>query len=72
MPKVARYTQREDEIRAWIASGIIRTGVRTQKELAKRIQMPLSTFTARYAHPEDFRVGELWRIERIIGKYEGR
>lgn len=73
MPKVNSYTTKEDGIRAWIAVGLVTSGVKTRKELARRIGMPLSTFTTRYAHPEDFRIGELWKIERVIGsKYEGK
>lgn len=70
MPKVSSYTQRDDKIRAWIAAGVKLYGLRTQKELARRIGMPQSTFDQRLACPENFRLGEIWRIERIIGKME--
>ena len=71
MPKVSSYTSKEDKIRAWIAAGVILSGVQTKKELAKRIGMPQSTFDQRLASPGNFRLRELWAIERIIGKMEG-
>ena len=70
MPKVNGYQKRETDIRAWIAYGVIVSGVRTKKELAKRIGMPLSTFQYREAHPGTFKLEEIWRLESILGKFE--
>ncbi len=70
MPKVASYTEKEDRIRAWVAVGIMKARIRTKKELAKRLGLPLSTFTYRLAHPETFRLSEVWRLEKVLGKME--
>lgn len=67
MPKVNSFEKKENEVREWILVGLIYTGIRTQKELAKRINMPLSTWRSRYANPETFRLDEIWALERIIG-----
>lgn len=67
MPKVGSYVQRENEIRAWIAYGMNLIGVRTQKELAKKIGMPPSSLQYRVSHPETFRLQEIWALEKVIG-----
>lgn len=71
MPKVGSYVQRENEIRAWIAAGMALAGINTRKELAKRIGMPESSLQYRFAHPETLRLGEIWRLEKIIGSRKG-
>ena len=68
MPKVGSYKQRENEIRAWIASGMALAGIKTQKDLAKKIGMPASSLQYRVSHPETLRLGEIWKLEKIIGK----
>lgn len=70
MPKVTGYMQRENGIRAWIAYGMNVHGIRTRGELLKRIGMPRSTWDYRIAHPETFRLSEIWMLEKVIGKYE--
>lgn len=67
MPKVGSYAQRENEIRAWIAYGMNLIGVRTQKDLAKKIGMPPSSLQYRVSHPETFRLQEIWALEKVIG-----
>lgn len=67
MPKVGSYVQRENEIRAWIAYGMNLIGVRTQKDLAKKIGMPPSSLQYRVSHPETFRLQEIWALEKVIG-----
>ena len=67
MPKVGSYVQRENEIRAWIAYGMNLRGVRTQKDLAKKIGMPPSSLQYRGSHPETFRLQEIWALEKVIG-----
>lgn len=71
MPKVGSYVQKENEIRAWIAYGMNLIGVRTQKDLAKKIGMPPSSFQYRVSHPETFRLQEIWALEKIIGSRKG-
>ena len=71
MPKVGSYVQRENEIRAWIAYGMAMAGIRTQKDLAKKIGMPQSSFQYRVSHPETFRLQEIWRLEKLIGSRKG-
>ena len=71
MPKVGSYVQRENEIRAWIAYGMNLIGVRTQKELAKKIGMPPSSLQYRVSHPETFRLQEIWALEKVIGSRKG-
>ncbi len=70
MPKVNTYTEREDRIRAWVAVGILKNRIKTKKDLAKRLGLPLSTFTYRLQHPETFRLSEVWRLEKVLGKME--
>lgn len=70
MPRVQGYIQQENSIRAWIAYGMFIHGIRTRKELARRIGMPESTFGYRYRHPENFNLRDIWEIEKVIGKYE--
>lgn len=67
MPRVGSYVQRENEIRAWIAYGMNLIGVRTQKDLAKKIGMPPSSLQYRVSHPETFRLQEIWALEKVIG-----
>lgn len=71
MPKVGSYVQRENEVRAWIAAGMALAGIKTQKDLAKKIGMPASSFQYRVSHPETLRLGEIWRLEKIIGSRKG-
>lgn len=71
MPKVGSYVQRENEIRAWIAYGMAMAGIRTQKDLAKKIGMPPSSLQYRVSHPETFRLQEIWRLEKLIGSRKG-
>ena len=71
MPKVGSYAQRENEIRAWIASGMALAGIKTQKDLAKKIGMPASSLQYRMSHPDTLRLGEIWRLEKIIGGRKG-
>lgn len=71
MPKVGSYVQRENEIRAWIACGMALAGIKTQKDLARKIGMPASSFQYRVSHPETLRLGEIWRLEKIIGSRKG-
>lgn len=71
MPKVSNaFLDRQNAIRAWIGKGIFAQRIRTQKELARRIGMPATTFSGRMCHPETFRLEEIWAIEKIIGKME--
>ena len=70
MPKVNSYVQKENAVRAWISYGMNINGIRTRQELARRLGMPPSTFSYRYRHPENFNLGDLWALEKIIGKYE--
>lgn len=67
MPRVGSYVQRENEVRAWIAYGMNLIGVRTQKDLAKKIGMPPSSLQYRVSHPETFRLQEIWALEKVIG-----
>ena len=72
MPKVSNaFLDRQNTVRAWIGRGIFAQKIRTQRELARRIGMPPTTFSYRMAHPENFRLEEIWAIEKIIGKMEG-
>ena len=71
MPKVGSYVQRENEVRAWIAYGMAKAGIRTQKDLAKRMGMPASSLQYRVSHPETLRLGEIWQLEKIIGSRKG-
>lgn len=72
MPKVSNaFLDHQNTVRAWIGRGIFAQKIRTQKELARRIGMPATTFSNRMSHPENFRLEEIWEIERIIGKMEG-
>jgi len=71
MPKVGSYVQKENEVRAWIAYGMAMAGIRTQKDLAKRMGMPASSFQYRVSHPETLRLGEIWQLEKIIGSRKG-
>ena len=71
MPKVGSYAQRENEIRAWIASGMALAGIKTQKDLAKKIGMPASSLQYRMSHPDTLRLGEIWQLEKIIGSRKG-
>ena len=72
MPKVSNtFLDHQNTVRAWIGSGIFAQKIRTQKELARRIGMPATTFSYRMAHPENFRLEVIWAIEKIIGKMEG-
>lgn len=70
MPKIGSYVQKENKIRAWIAYGMNMAGIRTRKDLAARIGMPESTFSYRFRHPENFNLGDIWQLEKVIGKYE--
>ena len=71
MPKVSSaFLDRQNAVREWIGRGIFSQKIRTQKELARRIGMPPTTFSSRISHPENFRLEEIWAIERIIGRFE--
>lgn len=71
MPRVGSYVQKENDVRAWIAYGMAIAGIRTQKDLAKKMGMPASSFQYRVSHPETFRLGEIWQLEKLIGSRKG-
>lgn len=69
MPRVKGYLTKENYVRFWLLSGVKQTsGVKTLKTLAKRIGMPQSTFDRRMAHPETFKLSEIWAIEGVFGR----
>lgn len=70
MPKVkSTFKDQQNSIRKWIASGKIDKGLKHDL-LAKRLSMPPSTLSYRIAHPETIRLEELWRMEKVLGKYQ--
>lgn len=69
MPKVNTFENQKSRIQKWIACGKIDTGLKHDL-LAKRLSMPPSTLSYRIAHPETIRLEELWRMEKIFGKYQ--
>ena len=71
MPRVGSYTQKENEVRAWIAYGMAMAGIKTRKDLAKKIGIPAPTLQYRVSHPETLRLGEIWKLEKIIGSRKG-
>ena len=72
MPRVKSLSptaEMENAVREWIRFGVKSSDIKTQKALCQKIDMPISTFDQRIARPETFRMKEIWRIERYIGKF---
>lgn len=42
----------------------------TDTDIAKMLNMPLSTFTARKANPANFRMGEMWMLMQLASVQE--
>ena len=69
MPKKSYYKQREDDMKILIATVKTRNNL-TNKELAKKIGMPASTFNKKSCHPGLFRCSQLWLLEELAGRNE--
>lgn len=63
------YQRREDELKLLISEAKIKNNL-TDKELAKKIGMPYSTFGKQKLHPGLMRMDFVWLIEQLAGRKE--
>ena len=63
----SHLTQRAEELRILIATVKIKHKL-TNAQLAKKIGVPLGTFTHWKSHVEKFPVGKIWLIEVLAEK----
>ncbi len=65
--KKTYYQQREDEIKIMISEAKVKNNL-TNESLAKKIGMPLSTFSKLKMTPGKMRLDSIWLIEELAGR----
>lgn len=61
--------QNKVRLREWVHIGVELKEM-SLNDLAKKTGINRSTLANRLVHPETFRAGEIWAIERIVGSLE--